>query len=243
MLTRMSVRLVAAVCALALVAGVAPAAPVTIDNFNTPGAPAVFSPFTPAGNLGAPTTGAGILGTRQLSITNALSALGDGVAIGGGILNAVSSDTTAYATVLNYNFGGTLDASPSAGITLDMRSIDGGFTTSTAVEATLFTTTGNRTLTGFNINDILPVGEPGTPVVLPFASFTGPGSVGSITGLQVRFNSAPTRAGVDLTLSQIWVTEGTFVRDNPVPEPTTLAVFGLLGVGGIVAARRKVRAA
>src|SRR4051794_37112921 len=85
MLTRMSERLVVALCAftLALTPSIASAAPVLIDTFDTPN-PAASHVNNPVSIPLRIDTGTGILGTRTLSVTNVLNGGDNDIRIGGG---------------------------------------------------------------------------------------------------------------------------------------------------------------
>ena len=210
------------------------AAPLVIDTFDTPGAPAVFDPppsFGP-GTLIANDAGSGILGQRDLAVgaPGLTFAVGDGIAIGGGLLDVASNGSATFATMLNYDSFGTLDLNGYSGVELVIMAYNNGsVTTQNVIE--LQTATGTLTSAPQTFPNIPP-----GPITffIPFSAFSGPGSLGQVTAIQVFLNSNNS-AGFDITLDSLQLRE--------LPEPSSILVWGsMVGLGLLVRRRFRKRA-
>jgi hypothetical protein len=86
--------------------------------------------------------------------------------------------------------------------------------------------------TGGNFLESLAIPDQVQDLPSPFTSYHGIASGGSLIG-----------SFTVTSFSDVWVLDDLSFQSNPVPEPTTLAIFtlGLLGLGA--ARRRKIRAA
>lgn len=219
-------RLIASlVVALSLGGASVSAAPVTIDTFDTPASAQTF--IGPTGAINTSHSGTGILGTRTLTTSGAL-ALGDVFSIGAGAFSAFTG-TSAIETSLAYSSFGTQNFSGDLGINFHFSFLDAGVSaTSTEVDVVLTTSTG--TLTG---SITLADSATAFSATLLFSSFTGPGSLSSVTGITVIFNNGGTpNQGTDFVL------DGLSVTSN-VPEPMSVALFGLTALSAVFVVRRK----
>jgi hypothetical protein len=221
--------LIPAVIAMVWLAGSVSAAPILIDNFATPN-PQVQINGPGAVNLVH--SGAGIFGTRTVTTSPNLAA-GDTFRIGQGIVNIQTGATSSVQTNLSYAFA-TQNFSKDAGIILEFGALDAGTgVTSAEIRAVLNTSTGNLSASVILFDSIVPVSG-----FLPFNTFTGPGNLSNVTGAQFFLNDTGTpNPGTDFELRSIRVT------DTGIPEPGSLAVWGLLGAAGVWYGRRRFRTA
>ena len=114
---------------------------------------------------------------------------------------------------------------------LNFQFLDSGVGTQFNVEVLVSTTTGLLTGSLSLTDNALP-----TTYTIPYSSFTGTGDLGSVNSISLRLNNnGNPQAGVDFILTQFAIAEA-------VPEPATLATFGLMGLFGGYAARRKLKA-
>lgn len=215
---------------------VAAQAATTIDTFDNP-SPAVVFASLGAGPavLDGPRTGGGILGSRRLRKDGEAFEVGDSLTIGDGALVVVSqpfqdADSTVI-TFLNYDFTGLPDGSASfagdVGLELTFTFIESyDFPGLDFLDAiiTLETTSGVLQAVGAAFNDL--AGGTRTDLV-PYASFSGPGSLAQVTSLEIRFNDPFTSRRLDFTLTRL----------ASVPEPATAAIVTPIMASG----RRFVR--
>jgi hypothetical protein len=207
-------------------------ADVIIDTFDHP-SPQVL--FAAPGFAGLPVVHSHgtILGNRTLSVNSVISAgaFPGGVAIGGGTFEVSSNSLTSFHTFLLYTGGsfGVQDWAGLSGFGLTMLAYNNGSVT-TDLTITIFTTTGN--LVGTTDFPNVPPGP--MQFVVPFAIFAGPGNLGAVTGVQFEFNSGVVHGdsfGFDMALDEIRV----------IPEPASIAVWSLVGIGGLALARLRKR--
>jgi len=195
-----------------------------IDSFETP---AGGLPFIGPGSISAVSdSGVGILGTRTFTVSSPL-AFGDAASIGGGSLQVFTGATAMHST-LAYLFP-QLALPSNAGIGMDFRSLDSGFDkTTTKVRVTLTTDAGNLLAS-------TALSDSGTPfsAFLPFSDFTGPGNLGSVTGIAFDINDSPT-GGADFVLTQLTVADALVN-----PEPATMAFWCLAGAALLLARRHR----
>ena len=199
-----------------------------IDTFETPAVTQVFiGPSAPP--AAGPTTGAGILGTRNM-IGLAPLAIGDVLAIGGGTFQVFTGTSSLETSLIYSNFGTEDFSAPKLGILLDFLFLDGGVATTTAdIHITLVTLAGT-------LENTVTVNESAVPfsVFLEFSSFTGVGSLSDVTTLDFKFNDGGSpQSGVDLVLDQLSVA---------VPQPPSIALLSV-ACAGLLYARRRIRKA
>lgn len=208
-----------------LVLGVTTArADVVIDSFDTVNPWNTFNTPTMPGVIQGPLSGTGILGNRTLSTSAGLNNGGDFIGIGTadfgslsgqGIFDVALNASTATSVTLRYDSFGTLDVSGLAGIGLDILAYNNGSVTTESI-VTLETTSGNLV----SSPQVFPNIAPGVQMFLiPFADFTGLGSLTGVTAVIIQFNSNNS-SGSDITLDG--------VRFASVPEPASLAAWGLM---------------
>lgn len=204
----------------------ASAAPMLIDDFSSTVAP--FSSGSQVTNLGG-----GV--TRTITING--SALGlSAVSVNSTVPNALdsfASSLSAFSTVLQYDFAAQ-NFLPTDSILLPFLASNGG-TGATTLDLKVELLGGP----GGSLN--FAIADNASPFNLPisFGAF-GPGPFNGITGIRFTFNQDLTNA-TDFTLGG---DGGIRITGDPVPEPATLATFGLMGlVGGFVARRKLARAA
>jgi hypothetical protein len=236
----MSGRLVVALCAFALVLtpGVASAAPILIDSFFTPN-PGAIHTNNPVSLPLRVDSGFEILGTRTTSVTAVANGLDNDVQIGGGpggFYDVSSGVSDSITTQLAYNFGGSLSGATQIDIEFD--GVQGGLGSGNAlsITAVLETVNGDRVFSttvpdSGALNNVLSLG---------FGSFSNAGFGDTITGFRLSTNVGGFNAS-DFRIDNISTPDGTFDQGDPVPEPASLALFGLLGLGGVAAARRKMK--
>jgi len=221
----------AAVAALGFSAAPSTAAPILVDNFTTPGAPVGVGTGMPATGSFPSVSGAGILGTRTLSyIGSGTFGPFEGVQVGGGSL-ILGTQSKGEEVVLNYGGFGTLSLSSSDSLQLTFIPIfDLGVGT---FDIVLKLTTGSGLLSG-TFTPPGGIAPGGGTLLLPLSALTGPGNLGSVTGIELRLNDggSPSPAA-DFTLTGLAII---------TPEPATLATFGFMGLLGGYAARRKLKA-
>jgi hypothetical protein len=253
---RFTFRLLAAVAVVALSGVVASANPIIIDNFNQYNVPAGSGPtfsgwnststiHGPAGNhvLNSPGT-RNILetglstsnvrgGTRATTLTAAT--IGSGSVPFEGIFenNAASqkvfslnqTNATNGSVKFEYSFvGNPLNLLGTAGFALDFVFLEAGNMTLVIDLLDGGTSTSTQTLN-------VPVTVTGTTTVfIPLSSFSSGANLANITGIRLL---------VDPAVSQDFGIDNFVVV---VPEPASLAVFGVLALGGLAVARRKLLA-
>ena len=222
--------LLAAALTLAF-ASSASAAPMTVDNFTT----SVFVLQLGLGTTSsASQSGAGILGSRIVTVNNTLVANPSDFAavnIAGGTAglgstggNNTTNSFTSFET-LSYTFSMTDLSGFSAMLTVF--AFDAGTPTGPVVLTVRLTDTssGLQTLAPINING-------NGPLTIPFGSVDRDQAT-NIT-FQFQLNN-----GADLTLTNGGI---RLLESSPVPEPATIATLGLMGLFGGYFARRKLKA-
>lgn len=241
MLTRMSWRITFALVAASLCHGIATADP--LDSFQNPNGFVSFGAGGP-GALGSHAVPE-VLGTRTISVGSAIGA-GDFVAIGTGFvlprppsgLELATSVFGSQVVTLDYALGGVFDLSTATSFDIDFFALDVG-TTGNPTEFTIVLTDGNGdTLTATGTSpSILP---PGGILSFAMGSFVGLGDLSNITDISVGFNTN-NEVAVDFFVRGIDIPGGSFTPQGNTPEPASMALFGLIGLGGVVAARRKMK--
>jgi len=210
-------------------------APVVVDTFSTVNPWNVYQTFTAPGTVQSNVSGAGILGQRDVTIgapglVNGGDFLGIGTAdfgslTGQGVLDLNLNANTNSAITLNYDNFGVMNFSGDLGIGLDILAYNNG-SVQTQNQIILTTTTGLLTASAITFPNV----PPGSMIFLiPFASFTGPGSLSSVTGIQFIFNSNNS-SGFDITLDGIQVLA--------TPEPSSLLAWVSVLAAGWFARRR-----
>ena len=201
----------------------------TVDTFSTPSPPSVFTVgTTPA----ATHSGTGILGTRTLSSSAALTA-GSTVSIGGGTFQVFTS-TLALESTLTYSGAGFPLNLTGQGLQLDFTFLDGGTPTTTVFAVTLNTSTGALTGSITLADSLVPFSA-----LLSFASLTGPGTLGSVNSLSIGFNDTGSpQAGADFILDALSIEPAGSVS---VPEPSSMMVLGAAVLGVLWQVRRRGR--
>jgi hypothetical protein len=231
------VRFVAlALMALMVAVPSAGAAPIVIDNFATPDP---FVTQTGGGLFNPSHSGTGIFGsaTRDVSVTlpfGDTAAIGAAIPFGGsvGTLDAFSvfSGVSALTSSLTYTFPAPTDLS-GAGISFVMAFVDEGQPAGPpgiVTDITINTATG--TLTG-----VVPLLSSATPVTYTalYNTFSGSGDLTQVNSIVFTFNNGGTpQQGTDFIVTQIQV--------DPIPEPATLALWGVVGAAGAWYGRRRL---
>jgi hypothetical protein len=226
------------VAALALIAAAcwspnANAAPILLDDFSTAG-------FTANPVASGTLQTQGVLGSPRTVIVGApgLQNGGDfiGVLTGPKQFSSQSAANSAFTTTLSYTFA-PLTLSTASNLGLGFVSIDGGSTDPTHLSALLQVNTTSGTLSE---TLSFPSGNSLQNFLIPFAALTGSGDLSHTTGITLTFNTAVggPSPGADFILSG---DTGIHIFDNPVPEPASLATFGLIGLVSVVVVRRKLK--
>ena len=236
---RFTFRLLTAIAVVAMPVGAADAAPILIDNFGT-GSQTVNGGSSLNGSF-TNVSGAGLLGTRSLTYQGTNAGTGntfrtmpaETLALNNpGLPGRLALSTFDSAVQVNLSYGGfgVLNASGMGFLSLVFDTIfDPGIGGGFVVDLTLTTSTGNLTTAVIAPGGFLPSG--GT-LLIPLSSLTGPGSLSSVTGISVSLNDGGTpNAASDFALDQL-----AFVE---TPEPASMAVFGVLALGGGLAVARR----
>lgn len=227
-----------ALMAFAAFSSTLPAGPLIIDTFESP-TPAAFYSFGSANPFSNTVTGApGVLGgSRNYTATQVsgatfslgtAGAIGTDASLGSADKGAVQffSGSVAVEGILRYPATGTFGSPQNFLATgdrfeFDFQFVDGGIglgageLLETLIEVT--TTTGTRTLLVNFKDSVGPVSYS-----VPFSSFGGSGSFASVTSLKVTLNDPDPQT--DFQLNKLSVAE--------VPEPASVAVFGVILIGG-----------
>jgi hypothetical protein len=241
----------AAVLATTVFGSTASAAPILIDNFNTPAGGQATTAGTPrTGAFPSTVLGANGVGTRTISYAGAGNfTAAEGVFVnspGASLLGTLEMGTVggAVSTSSTYSaFVGPLDLttiSPNF-FDIDFHLADNG-AAPTAFQLTIEATTATGTLSKtFNVNNV-PFNALATTLSFQMDNtWTGPGSFASVNGLKFTFNASQLNAA-DFIVGEIRARDGRIPPvGNPVPEPVSLAVFGLLTLAGGAVARRKMK--
>lgn len=215
-----------ALAVLSIVSSSSPAgaAPIVLDTFS--GAVSSWNPATPPGVLQAN-------GTRTLTLgIPGLQNGGDFVSVGGGTFSHQSNTTSNFTTQLAYSFG-PADLSTGQGLHINFDSIDAGSSVTNRLSALIeiLTSTGTLSATIF-----FPEGNFAQDFLVPYVALSGPGNLNSAIGARITFNNIGD-AGVDFILSG----DRPLLLNGEVPEPTTIATFGLIGLLGGAAVRRRLK--
>ena len=207
----------------------ASAAPIVLDAFTA--APGSWSTGTAPGVLQSQ----GVAGSPRTLTLNppGLANGGDFLGVGGGQFSFQSNSSSTYSAALSYDLGASLPFQTTDFLKFQFLSLDGGsgLTDKISTELKVFTDTGTLTKNilftegTFNYN-------------IDFNGLSGAGNLSGTTGIQLTFNNINDQ-GVDFVLGGNGL---IIIRENPVPEPATLATFGLMGLVGGFAARRKMKA-
>lgn len=226
-------RLRNALALLALVAASTPAsaAVINLDNFTTAmsGVDAVApGVLTATGN--SKTSGGNVgthLGTRTVTLSenNVISANSQ---ITGNFLLGMStgSGITSATTTLLYNAFGNLNLTANNGISLNVSFFNAGTpAVNPTVTATLTDNGGDRVLGPIAFNST-------GALFIPFGAVDRD----VVTAIKLVFNL---QNGTDVTID---AKNGVIITETPVPEPMTLAAFGVMTLVGGVYGRRKLKA-
>jgi hypothetical protein len=218
------------------------AAPIVIDTFSQPAAGQTVNSGPLTGSFSA-VSGAGVLGTRNLSYTGVnvstgntwRTVMGEVLTVNGGLPGRLALNTfdSAVQVNLNYSGFGTLNATGMGSLEFVFNTVfDKG--TGASYDVAVSLTTGSGTLTGtFSApTSFAPLG--GT-LSIPLSSLSGPGSLSTITAIQVNLNDNGTpSASSDFALDTLQFAE--------TPEPSSLVIMGCLAVAsGAVYVRRRNR--
>jgi hypothetical protein len=232
----------AAFCAAAALTGASQSAHATvIDNFNNGG---TFGPSVTIMNttgVGSPTTFgptssgpiAGALGgVRDVSgsvystsppntATLTVTINGTGVLQYAGSLQSQGTVTTSYSN------GGPFDLSNAVSVSLDyLKDANPAF-----VQGTL--TGGGTSTTG-----VIPLLGAGGTLIIPIGSFVGGANLSSLTQVSFTFSGS---GAADFEIDSIYTQDRP--PGPPVPEPASLLIWSLVGLGTVVSRRRLVAAA
>jgi hypothetical protein len=202
------------------------AAPIVLDDFqNNPG---TWNPVTAPGVLQNNADRTLTLGVPGLQNG------GDFLGVGGGQFSFQSNTISTYSASLEYSFG-PVALSGANNLALDFLSIDAGSTLVTDLSVLMEVITSTGTLSQAFL---LPEGNFPQSFLLSFAGLAGAGDLASTIGLRLTFNNV-NDAGVDFILTG---DDGVRITNGEIPEPATLATFGLMGLVGGIVARRKLKA-
>jgi hypothetical protein len=243
-----SLRLLAfIVVSLALLAGSASAAFITIDNFSNPN-PATFYQVVPPGGGPNPvvlTNATGLGSTRTATIgvdlpnpaaaNNLTGFLGfESSFFNRGVFDFDSNVFVSAHTIINYsNFTGTNGNFGIQGVPtflyLNFLSIDAGSSTNIPVDVAISTT-------GGSLNGSFLLGQTaGVPLSyqIPLASLAGTADLTQVTGLTITLNNGPNqREAVDFVMT------GVILEAIPAPLPPT-ALLALVGLPLLAALRKR----
>jgi hypothetical protein len=226
-------RSIVAVAVLAISGTNAQAVPILLDDFTVPAA--LAGPNLGPGIVFGPTGGIGGLPATRTISTSVLGVpiiAGQGVSVGAGILALSTQDVSATVQV-DYTFADhTFFAANSLDMTFTI--VDGGIGSGNMLDVTFQILDGAVVVGSQNAN--VPNGAGLIPLSMPFSNFGG-GPFNNIDGIRLIFNGNPNVA-TDFTLGA----GGVFLQNGDVPEPATLATFGLVALVGGVVARRKLKA-
>jgi hypothetical protein len=248
MMTRMSGRLVVALGVVLGICATSFANPVPFDDFTAPAA--TVQRVVGASGGGNPSalltnTQAGVASSLRFGDVRTITAQRMG---GFGTFDADVNTTlpnqyafangadTGSIFTINYNFaaqGFSLDFSANDLLTLvgiDLDAGDAEFTVTTTDGTNSFTTAVQTVQAGDPIQD------------LDFNITGGLVNASAITGLTIRIDTVnPGLSGTDGRVADILIDDGVRITGDPTPEPASMALFGLVGLGGMLAARRKMR--
>ncbi len=248
MLTRMSWRLGVALGVVAGLTAAAEGAPVPFDFFTSPasGVQTVGgaagggnpSPPAPASNFQSGLSGIsfgnqrtitaqrqGGFGSFDADVNTTLAgqyAFANGAATGS--IFTIAYDFAAQGFSLDFS---TSDLVQLVGIAVDSGQAD--ITITSTDGANSFTTPVQSVLAG-----------PATD--LDFFVVGGLVDPTAITGLTITVDTvSPGLSGSDGRINNVNFDDSVRITGDPVPEPASMALFGLVGLGGVIAARRKMR--
>lgn len=229
----------AAVLTATVFGGKASAGPIILDDFNV----GSYSRISGQGiNNTSPTVNLTPNVTRAISHSGTPGPNfqnGEGVFLNTGSSLGRLELATAASTarvVAEYSFlGGNNLIVDSQGFRLDFDFYDlgGGASLEITAEATFANSSTFSSTVSLNPSAFTP-----TSVNIANAGFLGQ----PITGLKFFFNNDPRDQAVDFRLDRILVQDGRIPGFEIVPEPASMAVFGLLTLAGGAFARRKMKA-
>jgi len=250
MLTRVSGRLVVAIVLVAGLSAVAIGAPVTFDGFTSPGSGVQTvggiagggnpSPAVPASNFQSGLSGILFGNSRTITAQRQAGTSTFGADVNtsiGGMYAFANGPATGSVFTINYNFaaqGFALDFSSNGLFQLTDVDLDAG-----SADFFVTFTDGTNTFT----TPVTNVAAAAPPTDVPFILSDGIGGVNeaAITGITVTIDTVnPGIAGSDGFFDDIEIDDSTQITLQ-VPEPASMALFGLIGLGGVIAARRKMR--
>lgn len=247
MLTRMSGRLVVVCLGMFALAGTG-RADIIFDGFTSP-APFVQVATIPGGG------GAGAAANNQFAVgglafgLNRRSITANRSAAGGVVESSVNSSVgnppvdqyvhsnangTASTAAIFYDFNGTILDFAGGNITLEDIDQDVG---TTMISITLF----NGLAQGTSAAQVVGAGlDQDRLFNLADPAFNGIRD--HVTAMRINIDTTGNGGpiGIDFNFDALTVPDGTQIIFE-VPEPTSMALFGLIGLGGMIAARRKMR--
>jgi len=208
-------------------------ADVIIDGFGTPlsGGSVASGVLTSSGASvsSGSNSGGDILGNRLASVSSSGSG-SSSMQIDSGLKNLILGTTAATTNgtyTLKYNGFGSQNLSAANSVDLNVAFYNNG--------GAGFITTAKLdwldTVTGAHTSGLVNIPTTGT-LSLPFGGF----GRSQVTDLTLTFNLTQ---GADVTFGN----SGVRIPGLEVPEPTSLALFGVIAVGGYVVARRRRQAA
>lgn len=208
------------------------AAPLVVDTFETPGTASTVINGSPANGSFPATSGTGILGTRVVSYNMVPAGnfgFGEGISVGGGSL-ILATQSSAVEVGLSYSSFGSIDVSSYTSLDLIFIPVFDLGVGSFDIEVTLTTGSGTLSTTLVPPSGIAPGGG---VLSIPLASLLGTGDLSDVTGIDILLNDGGTPSpAADFTITQIEFA-------NPIPEPTTLALWGAIGAAGLWYGRRR----
>jgi hypothetical protein len=226
-------RSIAALAVLAICGSNAQAVPILLDDFLVPAATVGPTFSDPA--FGATPGIGGFPSTRTVTLTTVGMPVigGQGVSLGGGLL-ALSTQDVSTTVQLDYSFAAHTFF-PANSLDMTFSVVEGGIGSGDQLDVTLQLLQGAAVVGSQTAN----VGDGFGSIPLSF-SFAGFPVLNNIDGIRLIFNGNPNVA-TDFTLGS----GGVFLQNGDIPEPATVATFGLVTlIGGVVARRRlKARAA
>jgi hypothetical protein len=232
---RFTFRLLAAVAVLAGVVSSSKATTITFDSFSTPSPALVAPPGTLDLASGSPDGGLFSGWSRSSQYFSAVGSAGNFSSIGAGSFNTSANSSTAITTTLQYLFAGGFDLTGLDTITLLFESLNPG-TGATGLDILVELEDAD----GGIASAILSPSGSGSPPPL-ILGLTGSIDLTRIVAFRIEFNKDAT-LGTDFILTQIDLDGrgGIFGDPEPVPEPASMVVFGVLALGGAFVARRKL---
>jgi len=243
---RQSFRSIRTFCVASLafltLASFAQAAPIAIDTFQTGFVAAGGTLILPSGKapgfangVSSVDTGPGILGTRTGTYYNVgagNTVLAGSASIGGGQVGFSNGPGERAALALSYAFGSQVNFVGQTP-TIAVQNFNPLVGTSVSTNLTLTSASGSATQTIITSTQVV-AGVPST--ILTFGNLVPTGSfdLSKVTGAILIFEPAGLSA-----VASFGGNGGFKTNETPVPEPTTLAIFGVMAIGGYAVSRRR----